>query len=169
MDYENLIPSGKVDLGRIYLESDSSSPNLEYITDVIVENGEYTITPSEGYDGIAEVDLVVSTPEGVDWSAYGLDEQPYLIDQMQIDGTKLLNEWDSVQTTTYSQFDYNSGQYRYMSMFPQVDTSNMTILSFYNCSYLMAISDNLDYSNVTTFNNFCNSTNISYGIKITSG
>lgn len=166
MDYEKLIPSGKVDLGRIYLESDSSSPNLEYITDVIVENGNYTITPSEGYDGIAEVDLVVSTQEGVDWSSYGLDEQPYLIDQMQIDGNKLLNEWNTVETSTYSQYDYNSGQYRYMSMFPQVDTSNLTILKFENCSYLMAISDNLDYSSITKFERFCFDTSIFNAPKI---
>ena len=166
MDYEKLIPSGKVDLGRIYLEQDSSSPNLEYITDVIVENGEYKITPSEGYDGIAELDLVVSTPEGVDWSTYGLDEQPYLIDQMQIDGTKVLNEWSNVQTTAYSQYDYNSGQYRYMSMFPQVDTSNLTILKFQSCSYLMAVSDNLDYTNITKFENFCSDTSIFNAPKI---
>lgn len=168
MDEEKIIANGKIDLGRIYLEvvGDTPAPILEEKSVTILENGESEITPSEGYDGLSKVNLVVSTPEGVNWSVYGLDEQPYLIDQMQIDGTQLKNEWSNVQTTTYSQYDYNSGEYRYMSMFPQVDTSNLTILSFYNCSYLLAISDNLDYSSITTFNNFCNSTSIFNAPKI---
>lgn len=170
MDEEKIIANGKIDLGRIYLEvdGDTPAPILEEKNVIILENGESEITPSEGYDGISKVNLVVDTPVGVDWSVYGFDEQPYLIDQMQIDGNTLLNEWSSVQTTSYTQYDYDSGKYRYMSMFPQVDTSNLTILSFNNCSYLMAISDNLDYSNVTTFNNFCNSTNIFNAPKIKS-
>lgn len=159
--------TGKMDLGRIYLEMDSSGGGILQEKSVTITTNTLTeVEPDEGYDGLSKVNVTTNIPEGVDWSLYGLDEQPYLINRMVLDGIKLLNEWDNVETTTYSQYDYNSGEYRYMTLFPDVDTSNLTILNFHNCSYLMAISDNLDYSSITKFENFCNSTSIFNAPKI---
>lgn len=149
MDNENLIPSGKVDLGRIYLEVDESSPNLEYITEAIVENGEYTITPSEGYDGIAEVDLVVDVPSGEDYSKYGYNNGiPLIAEQLPI-MDNIQTNWDSSITYGRRAF-YDRGD---IIIFPYIDTSNITDARefFASCSRLTQIPK-LDFSKVTNNN-----------------
>ena len=146
MDYEKLIPSGKVDLGRIYLESDSSSPNLEYLTVAVVENGKSTITPSEGYDGIAEVDLVVDVPSsgGVDWSQYGFDDTPEEITKMINSCENIINTWNPENTSLSFRND------KTVYMIPFINTSNIETIDCYASSNITQIAD-LDYKNITSF------------------
>lgn len=141
-------------------------PTLETVEKTILENGEMSIEPSVGYDGISSVSLTVDVPQGFDWSTLGFDSEPYVNDVIIEDANYLKQNWN-VSGSIYSQYDYNSGEYRSKSCFPYIDTSSVTNLSFYNCSYLIAVADNLDWSRQTSFNNTFNSCRLFNAPKIT--
>lgn len=145
---EKILSNGKIDLGRIYLETDDIKPKLENITTAIVENGDYTISPSEGFDGIEKVDLSVNVA-GSDYSKYGYDYVPIVTEQLPI-MDEIQESWDSSQTSGYRKF-YDRQD---IIIFPLIDTSNLTSITqmFRDCTRLVDIPV-LDFSNVAGSSN----------------
>ena len=143
--------TGKMDLGRVYLELDSQGGNLQEKNITILENGESEITPDEGYDGISKVNLEVNVPTGTDYSKYGyrngvplINEQIPIMDDIQ-------TNWNPSKTSGNRAF-YDRGD---IIIFPYIDTSNLTSAKefFADCSRLVQIPK-LDFSKVTNNNHY---------------
>lgn len=153
MDEEKIIAEGKIDLGRIYLEvdGDTPAPILEEKNVIILENGESEITPSEGYDGISQVNLIVNVPTGTDYSKYGYNNGIPLINEQTPIMDTIQTNWDPTRTNGNRAF-YDRTD---IIIFPYIDTSNITNARefFADCSRLVQIP-HLDFSKVTNNNHY---------------
>ena len=128
-----------------------STVTLQEKNVLISQNGESTIEPDEGYDGLSSVNLTTNVSGELDWDSIGYSYTPKSIVDAYNFTKNIYNTWDATATDYRLKYGEQTTGLLY---FPAVNTSAGTVFRqmFYNCPNLEEVAS-INTSNGEYFQN----------------